>query len=246
MATVASTKYREADPPTVKSKFPAVAKDVPIRHGQSLRGLGRARQLRDSARQNQAVFSGLERRPGSPPRSDREQPGSRSVERNLAQRAEGERFELSIRLATDNGFRDRRIRPLCHPSAGASLAGVRSRSAPGRRPGSGPPSGEVLGGAGGEGEDGLDLLGAGASPRSARCSRAARPAARAGRPTWTAPERSSCSAAGNSLGPAAGSARPRPAAPPPSHGRCPRTARDAGRRRSRRRASSRRLVTRGR
>ena len=32
--------------------------------------------------------------------------------------AEGERFELSIRLTTDNGFRDRRIRPLCHPSAG--------------------------------------------------------------------------------------------------------------------------------
>jgi hypothetical protein len=31
-------------------------------------------------------------------------------------KAEGEGFEPSIRLTTDNGFRDRRIRPLCHPS----------------------------------------------------------------------------------------------------------------------------------
>lgn len=38
--------------------------------------------------------------------------------RLTGERAEGERFELSIRLTTDNGFRDRRIRPLCHPSAG--------------------------------------------------------------------------------------------------------------------------------
>src|SRR5206468_6370903 len=29
---------------------------------------------------------------------------------------EGEGFEPSIRQTTDNGFRDRRIRPLCHPS----------------------------------------------------------------------------------------------------------------------------------
>ena len=37
--------------------------------------------------------------------------------------AEGEGFEPSIRLTTDNGFRDRRIRPLCHPSgAGESVA----------------------------------------------------------------------------------------------------------------------------
>jgi hypothetical protein len=35
-----------------------------------------------------------------------------------ARGAEGEGFEPSIRLTTDNGFRDRRIRPLCHPSAG--------------------------------------------------------------------------------------------------------------------------------
>ena len=33
-----------------------------------------------------------------------------------AWKAEGEGFEPSIRLTTDNGFRDRRIRPLCHPS----------------------------------------------------------------------------------------------------------------------------------
>ena len=30
--------------------------------------------------------------------------------------AEGERFELSRDETAPNGFRDRRIRPLCHPS----------------------------------------------------------------------------------------------------------------------------------
>src|SRR4051812_9572830 len=39
-------------------------------------------------------------------------------------RAEGRGFEPPIRLTTDNGFRDRRIRPLCHPSAGARDRGV--------------------------------------------------------------------------------------------------------------------------
>jgi hypothetical protein len=34
----------------------------------------------------------------------------------VAIEAEGEGFEPSIRQTTDNGFRDRRIRPLCHPS----------------------------------------------------------------------------------------------------------------------------------
>jgi hypothetical protein len=37
--------------------------------------------------------------------------------------AEGEGFEPSIRLTTDNGFRDRRIRPLCHPSGVSCLRG---------------------------------------------------------------------------------------------------------------------------
>ncbi len=37
--------------------------------------------------------------------------------------AEGEGFEPSIRLTTDNGFRDRRIRPLCHPSIEAEKEG---------------------------------------------------------------------------------------------------------------------------
>ena len=41
------------------------------------------------------------------------------TERNPASRAEGERFELSSDLTARNGFRDRRIRPLCHPSAHA-------------------------------------------------------------------------------------------------------------------------------
>ena len=44
--------------------------------------------------------------------------GTRVATRVPADGAEGERFELSIRLTTDNGFRDRRIRPLCHPSSG--------------------------------------------------------------------------------------------------------------------------------
>jgi hypothetical protein len=52
------------------------------------------------------------------------QPGLLLAMRNrLNQRvpgeAEGEGFEPSIRLTTDNGFRDRRIRPLCHPSTGS-------------------------------------------------------------------------------------------------------------------------------
>jgi len=35
----------------------------------------------------------------------------------LSAKAEGEGFEPSTSLTTRNGFRDRRIRPLCHPSA---------------------------------------------------------------------------------------------------------------------------------
>jgi|EndMetStandDraft_9_1072997.scaffolds.fasta_scaffold776942_1 hypothetical protein len=41
---------------------------------------------------------------------------SRSLSGVPLYQAEGEGFEPSIRLTTDNGFRDRRIRPLCHPS----------------------------------------------------------------------------------------------------------------------------------
>jgi hypothetical protein len=37
--------------------------------------------------------------------------------------AEGERFELSRDETAPNGFRDRRIRPLCHPSRVALRAG---------------------------------------------------------------------------------------------------------------------------
>ena len=43
-----------------------------------------------------------------------------------SQQAEGEGFEPSIRLTTDNGFRDRRIRPLCHPSDGSGASALRS------------------------------------------------------------------------------------------------------------------------
>ena len=72
-----------------------------------------ARQLRASARPSQADLSGLGRRTLLPAR--RRQNGM--VTRKRLGRAEGEGFEPSIRLTTDNGFRDRRIRPLCHPSA---------------------------------------------------------------------------------------------------------------------------------
>jgi hypothetical protein len=43
--------------------------------------------------------------------------------KRLPGEAEGEGFEPSIRLTTDNGFRDRRIRPLCHPSTRRSGEG---------------------------------------------------------------------------------------------------------------------------
>src|SRR5581483_5090040 len=48
-------------------------------------------------------------------------------QRDSAYEAEGEGFEPSIRLTTDNGFRDRRIRPLCHPSSGEG--GIRTLDA---------------------------------------------------------------------------------------------------------------------
>ena len=50
----------------------------------------------------------------------------RLVESSPAEKAEGEGFEPSIRQTTDNGFRDRRIRPLCHPSKAPSAAAQRS------------------------------------------------------------------------------------------------------------------------
>ena len=53
----------------------------------------------------------------SPSRSD-ELPKPAAASGFRCKTAEGERFELSIRQTTDNGFRDRRIRPLCHPSDG--------------------------------------------------------------------------------------------------------------------------------
>src|SRR5438552_3428736 len=40
----------------------------------------------------------------------------------VEQKAEGEGFEPSSDLTARNGFRDRRIRPLCHPSEGRRVA----------------------------------------------------------------------------------------------------------------------------
>ena len=40
----------------------------------------------------------------------------RLLERDLTKEAEGEGFEPSSDGTARNGFRDRRIRPLCHPS----------------------------------------------------------------------------------------------------------------------------------
>src|SRR4051812_38525439 len=54
-------------------------------------------------------------------RVDRRKP---AWEAGLRKEAEGEGFEPSTDLTTRNGFRDRRIRPLCHPS-GAGPEGAR-------------------------------------------------------------------------------------------------------------------------
>ena len=50
-----------------------------------------------------------------------DQPASRSTRRDSACGAEREGFEPSTRLTTRNGFRDRRIRPLCHLSERAEV-----------------------------------------------------------------------------------------------------------------------------
>ena|SRR5215471_7336097 len=55
---------------------------------------------------------------------------TRLVQRETAWEAEGVRFELTSRRTTGNGFRDRRIRPLCHPSGGAE-AGASTRGGEG-------------------------------------------------------------------------------------------------------------------
>jgi hypothetical protein len=46
----------------------------------------------------------------------------------LERKAEGGGFEPPSELAPRNGFRDRRIRPLCHPSAGEA---TKPRQTPG-------------------------------------------------------------------------------------------------------------------
>jgi hypothetical protein len=43
-----------------------------------------------------------------------------------ARRAEGEGFEPSVRLTTYNGFRDRPVQPLRHPSEGLTMIGAAS------------------------------------------------------------------------------------------------------------------------
>ena len=50
------------------------------------------------------------------------EPETRTANGFLAPLAEGEGFEPSSELAPRNGFRDRRIRPLCHPSGSARVA----------------------------------------------------------------------------------------------------------------------------
>ena len=64
-----------------------------------------------SAARTMAVLNGA----AAPPTITLSDKG-RPFERPPPKGAEGEGFEPSIRLTTDNGFRDRRIRPLCHPS----------------------------------------------------------------------------------------------------------------------------------
>jgi hypothetical protein len=82
---------------------------------------------------------------------------SRLVDGETAWRTEGEGFEPSIRLTTDNGFRDRRIRPLCHPSAGGP---AQARN----------------------GEGGIRTLDAGIHPRNALAGRRLQPLGHFSRP----------------------------------------------------------------
>ncbi len=53
----------------------------------------------------------------SPGQSENPGPSLLGQGSNVALMAEGVGFEPTVRLTTDNGFQDRRIRPLCHPSA---------------------------------------------------------------------------------------------------------------------------------
>jgi hypothetical protein len=69
------------------------------------------------ARRGQCFHTGLERivpSAASGGSVGRSRPAGRSPGRGSE--AEGGRFELPTRRVTGNGFRDRRIRPLCHPS----------------------------------------------------------------------------------------------------------------------------------
>ena len=63
--------------------------------------------LRASAGQLQPVFSGLQRRAGDAGESLSQSEKAAHVSRFWLEKAEGEGFEPSIRLTTDNGFRDR-------------------------------------------------------------------------------------------------------------------------------------------
>jgi hypothetical protein len=71
-----------------------------------------ARQLSGSLPQHRAASDTKTTRR----QAHREKEKTAGNQRFLRRPAEGEGFEPSIRLTTDNGFRDRRIRPLCHPS----------------------------------------------------------------------------------------------------------------------------------
>ena len=75
----------------------------------------RARQSRDS-RYRSSGFQRCQGVVGRTARRARAPPESRSTRRDSACRAEREGFEPSTSLTTRNGFRDRRIRPLCHLS----------------------------------------------------------------------------------------------------------------------------------
>jgi hypothetical protein len=76
-----------------------------------------ARQSRASKTPFQAVLSGLERRPKQREECVRDRQNLLQITRFWLSEAEGEGFEPSSDETARNGFRDRRIRPLCHPSA---------------------------------------------------------------------------------------------------------------------------------
>src|SRR5205823_5209390 len=71
---------------------------------------------------------GLSRTRGAAALVQDEEQGRAFLTLRSPRKTEGEGFEPSTSLTTRNGFRDRRIRPLCHPSGSATVPDRRTLS----------------------------------------------------------------------------------------------------------------------